>query len=76
MSIGLLGNWPPPPPLAWGSQRHFFFAGARVGAAVPLFTPALAHAIWMVLRDAPSGHPFLTRTPESARRQDCKACWR
>ena len=33
------------------------------GAAV-LFTALAAIAVWMVVRDAPPGHPFLARTPE------------
>jgi predicted MFS family arabinose efflux permease len=36
------------------------------GAAV-LFTALAAVAVWLVVRDAPSDHPFLARTPETPR---------
>jgi predicted MFS family arabinose efflux permease len=36
------------------------------GAAV-VFTALAAIAVWLVVRDAPSGHPFLARTPEPPR---------
>ena len=32
-----------------------------------LFTALAAIAVWLVVRDAPPGHPFLARTPESPR---------
>jgi predicted MFS family arabinose efflux permease len=61
MSIGLLGNLLATTPLAWASQgigwRSVF------GLAV-VFTALAAIAVWLVVRDAPSGHPFLARTPE------------
>jgi predicted MFS family arabinose efflux permease len=61
MSIGLLGNLLATTPLAWASQA----AGWRevFGIAVG-FTALAAVAVWLVVRDAPSGHPFLARTPE------------
>jgi predicted MFS family arabinose efflux permease len=64
MSIGLLGNLAATTPLAWASQA----VGWRgvFGAAV-LFTALAAIAVWLVVRDAPSGHPFLARTPEPPR---------
>src|SRR3954451_4569098 len=64
MSIGLLGNLIATTPLAWASQAIGWRAvfGIAVG-----FTALAAVAVWMVVRDAPSGHPFLARTPEPPR---------
>ena len=64
LSIGLLGNLAATTPLAWASEA----VGWRsvFGAAV-LFTALAAIAVWLVVRDAPPGHPFLARTPESLR---------
>jgi predicted MFS family arabinose efflux permease len=64
LSIGLLGNLIATTPLAWASQSVGW--RAAFGAAI-LFTASAAVAIWMVVRDAPPGHPFLARTPESMR---------
>src|SRR6476469_6010726 len=64
MSIGLLGNLLATTPLAWASQAIGW--RAVFGAAV-LFTALAALAVWWVVRDAPPGHPFLARTPESPR---------
>jgi predicted MFS family arabinose efflux permease len=64
MSIGLLGNLAATTPLAWASQAigwRAVFGGAVV------FTALAAIAVWLVVRDAPSGHPFLARTPEPPR---------
>lgn len=62
LSIGLLGNLVATTPLAWASQ----VSGWRVafGAAV-VFTALATVAVWLVVRDAPPGHPFLARTPET-----------
>jgi predicted MFS family arabinose efflux permease len=64
MSIGLLGNLAATTPLAWASEA----IGWRgvFGAAV-VFTALATIAVWMVVRDAPPGHPFLARTPEPPR---------
>ena len=64
LSIGLLGNLVATTPLAWASNA----IGWRVvfGAAVG-FTALAAIAVWLVVRDAPPGHPFLVRTPEPPR---------
>src|SRR3981081_3824873 len=64
MSIGLPGHPAAPPPLAWAAQA----VGWRsvFGAAV-VFTALAAIAVWLVVRDAPPGHPFLARTPEPPR---------
>jgi predicted MFS family arabinose efflux permease len=63
LSVGLLGNLIATTPLAWASE----VTGWRgvFGAAV-LFTAVAAIAIWIVVRDAPEGHPFLERKPEPA----------
>lgn len=64
MSIGLLGNLAATTPLAWASEA----IGWRgvFGVAV-VFTAFAAVAVWLVVRDAPSGHPFLDRTAEPPR---------
>jgi predicted MFS family arabinose efflux permease len=64
MSIGLLGNLVATTPLAWASQAVGW--RAVFGVAV-LFTALAAVAVWLVVRDAPSGHPFLARTAEPPR---------
>ena len=64
LSIGLLGNLAATTPLAWASQA----IGWRVVfAAAVAFTALATIAVWMVVRDAPPGHPFLARTPEPPR---------
>ena len=61
LSIGLLGNLAATTPLAWASEA----VGWRtVFAAAVLFTAFATIAVWIVVRDAPPGHPFLARTPE------------
>jgi predicted MFS family arabinose efflux permease len=64
MSIGLLGNLAATTPLAWASQAIGW--RAVFGAAV-LFTALATIAVWLVVRDAPPGHPFLARSPEPPR---------
>ena len=64
LSIGLLGNLAATTPLAWGSQA---FGWRAVFGVVIVFIAFAAMAIWLVVRDAPPGHPFLERTPESPR---------
>src|ERR1700710_3186392 len=64
MSIGLLGNLLATPPLAWASQA---IGWRSVFGAAVVFTALAAIAVWLVVRDAPSGHPFLARTPEPPR---------
>jgi len=64
LSIGLLGNLAATTPLAWASQA----SGWRtVFGAVAIFTALATIAVWLVVRDAPPGHPFLARTPEPPR---------
>jgi predicted MFS family arabinose efflux permease len=64
LSIGLLGNLAATTPLAWAAQT----IGWRgvFGTAVA-FTALATITVWLVVRDAPSGHPFLARKPEPLR---------
>src|SRR5215831_18898890 len=62
LSVGLLGNLIATTPLAWASEVTGW--RAVFGAAV-LFTAVAAVAVWLVVRDAPDGHPFLERKPEA-----------
>jgi predicted MFS family arabinose efflux permease len=64
LSVGLLGNLIATTPLAWAAQETGW--RAVFGVAV-LFTALAAIAVWLVVRDAPPGHPFLDRAPESPR---------
>jgi predicted MFS family arabinose efflux permease len=64
LSIGLLGNLAATTPLAWASQTIGW--RAVFGAAV-VFTALATIGVWLVVRDAPPGHPFLARTAESPR---------
>jgi predicted MFS family arabinose efflux permease len=61
LSIGLLGNLAATTPLAWASEA----VGWRpVFGAVVAFTALATVAIFLVVRDAPPGHPFLSRKAE------------
>jgi predicted MFS family arabinose efflux permease len=64
LSIGLLGNLVATTPLAWASQAIGWRAAF---GAVVVFIAFATIAVWLVVRDAPRGHPFLARTPESPR---------
>jgi predicted MFS family arabinose efflux permease len=64
LSIGLLGNLAATTPLAWASQA-IGWRGVFGGAVA--FTAVAAIAVWLLVRDAPPGHPFLARTPEPPR---------
>jgi predicted MFS family arabinose efflux permease len=64
LSVGLLGNLIATTPLAWAAQETGW--RAVFGVAV-LFTALAAIAVWLVVRDAPPGHPFHDRAPESPR---------
>ena len=64
MSIGLIGNLAATTPLAWGAQA---FGWRPVFAVAVAFTFLAAIAVWLVVRDAPPGHPFLDRRAESPR---------
>ena len=64
LSIGLIGNVVATTPLAWASEA----AGWRVVfAAAVVFSGLATIAVWLIVRDAPPGHPFLSRPPESPR---------
>ena len=63
LAIGLLGNLAATTPLAWATQA----VGWRtVFAAAVAFTALATVAVWLIVRDAPPGHPFLTRTHETS----------
>src|SRR6201991_648211 len=64
LSIGLLGNLVATTPLAWASQAVGWRA---VFGAVVVFIALATIAVWLVVRDAPPGHPFLARKPETPR---------
>jgi len=64
MSIGLLGNLAATTPLACASQA---IGWRSVFGVAVVFTALAAIAVWLVVRDAPPGHPFLARTPEPPR---------
>lgn len=64
LSIGLLGNLAATTPLAWASQ---VIGWREVFGIVVVFTALATVAVWVVVRDAPPGHPFLSRRPESPR---------
>jgi predicted MFS family arabinose efflux permease len=64
LSIGLLGNLVATTPLAWASQAIGWRAAF---GGVVIFIALATIAVWLIVRDAPPGHPFLARTPESPR---------
>ena len=64
MSIGLIGNLAATTPLAWGAG---VIGWRAVFAGVVVFTALAAIAVWLVVRDAPPGHPFLARKAETPR---------
>jgi MFS family permease len=63
LAIGLLGNLIATTPLAWGTEQ---FGWRYMFGAVVIFTAVGAVAVWLVVRDAPPGHPFLERKTETA----------
>ncbi len=64
LSIGLVGNLIATTPLAWATQA----VGWRTVFAMAVgFTALATIAVWLIVRDAPPGHPFLDRTPETSR---------
>ena len=63
LSIGLLGNLLATTPLAWGTEQ---IGWRGVFGMVVVFSAIAALAVWLIVRDAPPGHPFLARKPESA----------
>ena len=64
LSIGLLGNLIATTPLAWASQAIGWRAAF---GGVVIFIALATIAVWLIVRDAPPGHPFLARTPETPR---------
>jgi predicted MFS family arabinose efflux permease len=64
LSIGLLGNLAATTPLAWASQSMGWRAVFGIAVA---FTAFATIAVWLVVRDAPPGHPFLARSAETPR---------
>ena len=64
LSIGLIGNLLATTPLAWAADVVGWRA---VFGAVAVFTTVAAIAVLLIVRDAPSGHPFLARKTESPR---------
>ena len=62
LSIGLVGNLLATTPLAWGTE-HIGWRG--VFGMVVVFSAITALAVWLIVRDAPPGHPFLERKAES-----------
>jgi len=62
LSVGLIGNLLATTPLAWAAEA----VGWRgVFAGVVAFTALAAAAVWLIVRDAPPGHPFLVRQAET-----------
>ena len=62
LSVGLIGNLIATTPLALASET----VGWRTAfAGMVAFTALAAIAVWLIVRDAPPGHPFLERKPES-----------
>jgi predicted MFS family arabinose efflux permease len=64
LTIGLIGNLAATTPLAWLSE---FIGWRSVFAAAVVFTALATIAVWLIVRDAPPGHPFLSRSPETPR---------
>ena len=64
LSIGLLGNLLATTPLAWGTGE---IGWRGVFAIVVVFSAVATLAVWLIVRDAPPGHPFLEREAESPR---------
>jgi predicted MFS family arabinose efflux permease len=62
LSIGLMGNLLATTPLAWGTE---VIGWRGVFAIVVVFSAIAALAVWLIVRDAPPGHPFLERKAES-----------
>ena len=62
LSIGLLGNLLATTPLAWGTE---LIGWRGVFAIMVAFSAIAALAVWLIVRDAPPGHPFLERKAES-----------
>ena len=68
LSIGLLGNLAATTPLAWATEQ---IGWRGVFGLVVGFTAFALLAVWLVVRDAPPGHPFLARKVRNARARCC-----
>jgi predicted MFS family arabinose efflux permease len=62
LSVGLLGNLLATTPLAWGTE---LIGWRGVFGIMVAFAALAALAVWLIVRDAPPGHPFLERKTES-----------
>jgi len=62
LSVGLLGNLLATTPLAWGTEM---IGWRGVFGIMVVFTALAALGVWLVVRDAPPGHPFLARKGET-----------
>ncbi len=62
LSVGLIGNLLATTPLGWGTE---LIGWRGVFAIVVAFSAIAALAVWLIVRDAPPGHPFLERKAES-----------
>ena len=62
LSVGLLGNLLATTPLAWGTEM---IGWRGVFGIMVVFTALAALGVWLVVRDAPPGHPFLARKAET-----------
>jgi predicted MFS family arabinose efflux permease len=63
LSIGLVGNLLATTPLAWGTEQIGWRA---VFGIVVAFSACATVAVWLIVRDAPPGHPFHARKTETA----------
>ena len=63
LSVGLLGNLLATTPLAWGTEQ---IGWRGVFGIMVVFTALSALGVWVIVRDAPPGHPFLERKAETA----------
>ncbi len=62
LSVGLIGNLLATTPLAWGTEQ---IGWRGVFGIVVAFAALTALMVWLVVRDAPPGHPFLARRTET-----------
>jgi len=61
LSIGLVGNLLATTPLGWATET---IGWRSIFGVVVAFSLLATVAVWLIVRDAPPGHPFLARTPE------------
>jgi len=62
LSIGLIGNLVATTPLAWGVEQ---IGWRGVFGIMVVFSALAVLAVWLIVRDAPPGHPFLARKTET-----------